>query len=145
MTNITLPPYAESLLVHLRRAECLKRDCIGFPSIDLNSRQLCDQELLPNRAYFPLEGYLSQADYRSVLEHNRLTGGAIWPIPVCLDVDTPRAEKLEPGQRMTLRDEEGFMLAVPHIEEIRQPDKRLEALSVFRTDDPDKHPGVRHS
>ncbi len=136
-------PFAESLLVHFRRAEYLKKECIVFSSIGLNSRQLCDLELLLNRAFYPLEGYLNQGDYQSVLDRMRLANGTVWPVPICLDVEARCAEALEPGQQVGLRDEEGFMLAVLHIEEIWQPDKRREALAVYGTDDPDRHPGVR--
>ena len=44
---------------------------------------------------------------------------------------------------MALRDQEGFLLAVLHVEDIWKPDKRYEALKVLGTDDPEKHPGVR--
>ena len=52
--------YSESLLVHFRRIESLKEAAIGYPSILLNKRQLCDLELLLNRAFYPLQGYLNQ-------------------------------------------------------------------------------------
>jgi sulfate adenylyltransferase len=136
--------YAESLLVHYRRAECLKKDCISFACIDLNNRQLCDLELLLNRAFYPLDGYLNRADYQGVLDHMRLADGTVWPIPVCLDVDASLAQELEPGHQVALRDKEGFMLAVLHVEDIWQPDKRLEAIAVFGTDDPNRHPGVQY-
>jgi len=37
----------------------------------------------------------------------RLADGALWPTPVCLDVDRTRAESLTPGQPVSLTDEEG--------------------------------------
>jgi sulfate adenylyltransferase len=139
-----LPQYAESLLVHFRRAECLKRDCRDFSSIVLNSRQLCDLELLLNRAFYPLDGYMNREDYACVLDRMRLADGTVWPLPICLDVDGACAEALEPGRQVAIRDEEGFMLAVMEVEEKWRADKRAEAISVFGTDDPDRHPGVHH-
>jgi|SaaInlV_200m_DNA_3_1039701.scaffolds.fasta_scaffold155118_1 hypothetical protein len=45
------PDYSESLLVHFRRVESLKEAALDYPSISLNKRQLCDLELLLNRAW----------------------------------------------------------------------------------------------
>ena len=53
--------YSESLLVHFRRIESLRRKALSYPLLDLNNRQLCDLELLLNRAFYPLSGYVSQA------------------------------------------------------------------------------------
>jgi len=135
--------YSESLLVHFRRVESLKSESSEFHSVDLNKRQLCDLELLLNRAFYPLEGYLSRSDYESVLDTMRLQDGTLWPIPVCMDVTEAFAQKLETGAPLAIRDEEGCMLAVMQVEDIWQCDKRREALAVYGTDDPEKHPGVR--
>jgi len=43
--------YSESLLVHFRRVKSLKEAALDYPSISLNKRQLCDLELLLNRAW----------------------------------------------------------------------------------------------
>ncbi len=135
--------YSESLLVHFRRIEDLKSASLEYPSIDLNKRQLCDLELLLNRAFYPLAGYLNQQNYESVLEHMRLSDGTVWPMPICLDVSQKMAQSIEKGMRIALRDEEGFMLAVLTVEDTWQPDKRHEAISVFGMKDPERHPGIR--
>ncbi|WP_457573101.1 bifunctional sulfate adenylyltransferase/adenylylsulfate kinase [Desulfolithobacter sp.] len=135
--------YSETLVVHFRRAEMLRQEAVDLVSLDLNIRQLCDLEQLLNRAYYPLSGYLGRTDYESVLENMRLTDGTVWPIPVCLDVSGEFAEKLQPGQRLALNDQEGFLLALLTIEEIWRPDKEAEALAVYGTDDPVAHPGVK--
>ncbi len=135
--------YSESLLVHFRRIESLKEAALGCTSIHLNKRQLCDLELLLNRAFYPLTGYLGREDYEGVLDEMRLADGTVWPIPICLDVSEEIASNIETGQPVALRDEEGFMLAVLTIKDIWKPDKRREAQCVFGTDEAEKHPGVR--
>jgi sulfate adenylyltransferase len=135
--------YSESLLVHFRRIESLKEAALGYTSVYLNRRQLCDLELLLNRAFYPLTGYLGRKDYESVLDDMRLADGTVWPMPICLDVSKEEASKVEIGQPVALRDEEGFMLAVLTIKDVWEPDKKREAHCVFGTDEPDKHPGVR--
>ena len=135
--------YSDSLLVHFRRVEALRAEALECKSIDLSSRQLCDLELLLNRGLYPLLGYLGQEDYNSVLEKMRLADGTVWPMPICLDVNEKKAAELNAGSRIALNDGEGFLLAILTVEEIWQPDKKKEALSVYGTDDPAAHPGVR--
>ena len=139
----TAHDYSESLLVHFRRIESLKEEALGYPSVNLNKRQLCDLELLLNRAFYPLTGYLSRKDYERVLDEMRLADGTVWPMPVCLDVSEALARGLEVGQPLALRDEEGFMLAVLTVRDIWKPDKKREAVRVFGTEHPEKHIGVR--
>ncbi len=136
--------YSESLLVHFRRTEALKLKALDTPSLDLNPKQICDLELLLNRAFYPLQGFLTKDDYESVLQDMRLADSTIWPMPICLDISEKLADKLSVGENLALNDEEGFLLALLNIEEIWRPDKEKEALSVYGTDDPEKHPSVMH-
>lgn len=134
--------YSESLLVHFRRVEELRAEALDYPSIDLSSRQLCDLELLLNRGLFPLSGYLGKKDYNSVVETMRLEDGTVWPIPICLDVDEQTAEKLNVGTKVALNDGEGFLLAILTVQDVWQPDKKKEAVSIYGTNEQAVHPGV---
>lgn len=135
--------YSESLLVHFRYGESLRQKAQGCIAIDLNQRQLCDLELLMNRAFYPLAGYLDREDYESVLDTMRLCDGTPWPIPICLDVDEKTAASLSAGQTLALNDQEGFLLALLTVGDIWRPDKKQEALKVYGTDDASRHPGVQ--
>ncbi len=64
----------------------------------------------------------------------RLANGMLWPMPITLDVTEEFAKKLTPGSsKVALRDAEGVMLAVLHVEEVWQPDRTAEAKAVFNT------------
>ena len=65
-----------------------------MPSIDLTPRQLCDLELMMNGGFAPLTGFLGEEDYNSVVETMRLTSGALWPIPITLDISDALAQTL---------------------------------------------------
>ncbi len=134
--------YSDTLLVHFRRGEELRNEALSLTSLSLSPRQLCDLELLLNRGYYPLHGYMTEKSYRSVLETMTLPDGSIWPIPVCLDVSLNVAEKIEKNQRIALTDQEGFLLAILTVSDIWQPDKKEEALAVYGTDIASEHPGV---
>lgn len=134
--------YSESLLVHFRRTETLKQKALEITTLDLNRKQICDLELLLNRAFYPLKGFLNKKNYESVLQDMRLEDDTIWPVPLCLDVNEDLADKLSIGDNLALNDEEGFLLALLNINDIWRPDKEKEAIAVYGTSDEEKHPGV---
>jgi sulfate adenylyltransferase len=142
-TPVDRVPLVSELLVDEDSAERLRGESLSFPSLTLTRRQLCDLELLLNGGFHPLQGFMDEATYDAVVASSRLPDGSVWPIPVVLDVGTDLAAKLAVGQKVALRDAEGFMPAVLTVTQIWQPDKTREALAVYGTDDLD-HPGVRY-
>ncbi len=130
-----------TLIANESRIRELKREAIHLPSYDLTSRQIWDNELLLNGAFSPLDGYLGRADYDSVCARMRLTSGAVWPIPLVLDVSEAVAGKLSTGTRVALRHPEGMVLAVLTVSDVFKPDHEAEARAVFGTTD-ETHPGV---
>ncbi|MEJ2157538.1 MAG: bifunctional sulfate adenylyltransferase/adenylylsulfate kinase [Desulfobacteraceae bacterium] len=133
----------KNLVVDSERAAILKELSFNLPDITLGDHHLCDLELLATGAFSPLQGFMVRADYESVIDRMRLQDRTLWPVPICLDVSKTKAGNLEAGQSVALRDPEGFLLAVMHVEDIWQADKPSEAQGVFGTDDK-THPGVQH-
>jgi sulfate adenylyltransferase len=124
-----------------RRAE-LRARSKDFPSWDLMPRQICDLELLLSGGFSPLGGFMSKAEYESVCHNMRLTTGLLWPMPIVLDVSEDFKKSLKQKNReIPLRDQEGVILAVLHVEDVWQPDRKSEAEAVFRTHSA-SHPGV---
>jgi sulfate adenylyltransferase len=120
-----------------------KRAAISLPSWTLTRRQMCDVKLLLNGGFSPLLGFLGKPDYDRVVEEMRLADGTPWPIPVTLDVSGPVVDQVGVGDRLALRDPEGWLVAVLDIRSKWQPDRAQEAEFVFETLDR-AHPGVRH-
>ena len=131
------------LLVDEATAEDLRQASLAFPSLTLSTRQQCDLELLINGGFSPLKGFMDRAAYDAVVAGCRLPDGALWPMPVVLDVDGDFAQKLEPGSKVALRDAEGFMPAVLTVTQVWEADKGQEAEGVYGTRSSD-HPGVRY-
>jgi len=120
----------------------LKAHSREWPSWDLTPRQICDLELLISGGFSPLRGFMTPADYEGVCHNMRLSSGVLWPMPITLDVKEDFAKSLTPGSsKVALRDAEGVMLAVLHVEAVWQPDRKAEAQSVFGTTSA-VHPGV---
>ncbi|WP_443070179.1 bifunctional sulfate adenylyltransferase/adenylylsulfate kinase [Sulfitobacter sp.] len=137
-----LSPIPE-LYVSYDSAQKLKVEAADLVSHDLTPRQICDLELLMNGGFNPLKGFLSQADYEGVVEDMRLADGSLWPIPITLDVSEEFSVKLEIGQDIALRDQEGVILATMTVTDSWVPNKALEAEKVFGADD-DAHPAVNY-
>ena len=102
-----------------------------WPSHDLTPRQICDLELLLNGGFSPLTGFMTSRDHAAVCAGMRLADGTLWPIPITLDVGEPLADTLSAGDALALRDPEGVMLAVLHVEDVWRPDREAEAEAVF--------------
>ncbi|PYK19662.1 MAG: adenylyltransferase [Verrucomicrobia bacterium] len=133
-----------NLIVDEERAAELKTQSRDFPSWDLTARHIRDLELLLNGGFSPLRGFMNKADYEGVCHNMRLTSGLIWSIPITLDVSESFAKDLKQGSsKIALRDAEGVMLAVLHVEDVWQPDRRAEAKAVFNSTSP-VHPGVNY-
>jgi sulfate adenylyltransferase len=133
----------KELYVPRERVPELKRSADTLLSWDLTPRQLCDLELLLSGGFSPLEGFLGRKDYDGVVKEMRLADGTIWPMPITLDVTRELAERLSTGDSLALRDGEGVLIALLHVEEIWEPDKEQEARGVFGTTD-EKHAGVNY-
>jgi len=130
------------LIASAERSAELKAHSREWLSWDLSGRQLCDLELLLSGGFSPLRGFMNRADHEGVCHNMRLSSGVIWPMPITLDVTEEFAKKLQPGSsKVALRDPEGVMVAVLHVEGVWQPDRQAEAKAVFGTTSA-AHPGV---
>jgi sulfate adenylyltransferase len=142
LMQTNLSPIPELFVSH-ESAQKLKVEAGNLPSHDLTPRQICDLELLMNGGFNPLKGFLSEADYTSVVETMRTADGALWPIPITLDVNEKFADTIELGQDIALRDQEGVILATMTITDKWVPNKAREAEMVFGADD-SAHPAVNY-
>jgi sulfate adenylyltransferase len=114
----------------------------SLPQIVLTRREISDLEMIAIGAFSPLEGFLSEADYESVVAHMRLANGLPWTIPVTLAVTASEERHYRPGDDVALVEEGGRPLAVLHLAEKYRPDKKREAEEVYRTTE-EAHPGVK--
>ncbi|MCW2505284.1 MAG: sat cysC [Actinomycetia bacterium] len=131
------------LVVAADRADELRKLALDQPSWVLTPRQLCDLELLGTGAFSPLRGFLGSADHAAVCAGMRLASGELWPVPITFDVPAEFAATVVVGSDLALRDPEGVLRGVLHVDEVYAPDRTAEALAVYGTADP-AHPGVAH-
>lgn len=109
-----IAPYGGTLvnLIDSDKADALRHEALSLPSLDLDWRQQCELEMLMSGAYSPLTGFMSRAQCDRVVAEQQLDDGTFWPIPIPLKTRSKSAAAFKAGERIALRDGEGFMLAV---------------------------------
>lgn len=122
-------------------AAALRREAPSMPSLTLGPRELSDSQLLGQGAFSPLEGFMTSADYRGVVKDMHLANGVVWSVPVTLAATRAQLGSIHEGSRVALRDQAGALVGSMEVAEVYEYDKRLEARSVYRTEE-EAHPGV---
>src|SRR6056297_2055608 len=85
--------------------------------ISLGNRDLVEAENIATGLYSPIEGFMNEEDYKSVVENMRLADGTVWTIPVVLGVTEEKAENIEEGKRIALTDNDDKVYAVMDVED----------------------------
>jgi sulfate adenylyltransferase len=143
-TGETIPAHGGRLIDLLAtgdQATALREKASSLPVVTLDSRSLSDLELLATGGYSPLEGFMTEADYRSTVADMRLAHGLPWPMPITLAVSHEAAVSIKEGDEVALADDAGRVLGVLEVREKFGYDKQAEAANVYRTED-EAHPGV---
>lgn len=104
-----------NLIASPARAETLRQEAVSLPSLELDWQQICELEMLMSGAYSPLDAYMTRSQCEKVAHDQALDDGSYWPVPVMLVSKRPVAA--EAGERIALRDGEGFMLAMLTVSE----------------------------
>jgi sulfate adenylyltransferase len=144
MSDFFIKPYAGrlvDLVIDDDVTRSLTEESGSYAEHVLTEYQLCDLNLLLNGAFSPLTGFMDKKTYESVLHTMRLPSGVMWPVPIVLDVAEEKAQSYQLGEKLALRDKEGFMLAILTITDVWKADKEQEAASVFG-DTNSQHVGV---
>lgn len=114
-------------------------------TIELNERQVCDTEQIMNGGFSPLEGFMTEAQYNSVVEGYRLPEGQLFGLPVTMDTDS---EAIQVGHNVLLTSKEfcpnaDGKIAILQVTSKYIPDRRNEGLKVYGTES-EEHPAVWH-
>ena len=121
--------------------EELLRKAAEFPELVLNRQQLGELENIATGLYSPLEGFLDELNYYSVINEMRLGDGTVWTMPIVLDVSEEEARSLRVGTQVALKGADGKIYGILDLEDKYVPDLISEAEQVYQTTD-DRHPGV---
>ena len=121
-----------------------KVDSTGLFSITITEDLANDVENIADGIFSPLEGFLGQQDFESVVSRGRLSNDLAWTIPIVLDVDEETASKMKEAKDVLLKNPDGIGVAVLHVDETFSFDKEKTAQGVYGTTD-SSHPGVAYT
>ena len=116
-------------------------DPSGLFSVDISPDLANDVENIADGIFSPLEGFLNQQDFESVVSKGRLANGIAWTMPTVLDVDDDTGKKMKEAGNVLLKNPEGTGIAILHVEDVYSYDKQATVNGVYGTND-ESHPGV---
>jgi sulfate adenylyltransferase len=119
-------------------------DPTGLFSITISEDLANDVENIADGIFSPLEGFLGQQDFESVISRGRLANDLAWTIPIVLDVDEETGNKMKDAGDVLLQNPDGIGVAVLHVDEVFTFDKEKAAKGVYGTNDT-SHPGVAYT
>jgi sulfate adenylyltransferase len=143
MTDGLIAPHGGTLINRIAsgaEAQALADKAKSLPKVTLGMRPLSDVEMIAVGAFSPLTGFMTEADYKGVLQNMHLANGLPWSLPVTLSVSKEEGKSFE-GRQVALADEAGNALAVMDVEQAYEYDKKEEARLAYRTEE-EAHPGV---
>lgn len=93
--------------------------------------------------YSPLTGFMSGAEYRSVIRIGKLPDGQDWKVPVLLHADALTARDVREGMLVALTDQAGSRIGAIDVRDIFEIDQDEYCRLVMGTNETE-HPGVRN-
>ncbi len=112
----------------------------GMHVVEVSSDLRSDIENIADGIFSPLEGFVGQDDFESIVKTGRLKNGLAWTVPIVLDLDEQAAQDARQAGEVALAVA-GEKFAFLKIEEAYTFDRLASAKAVYGTDDP-SHPGV---
>lgn len=117
-----------------------RKNTDGLFSIEVTIDLRNDIENIADGTFSPLEGFMGQDDFESVVKSGHLKNGLAWTIPIILDVNERTAAEIKDAGEIILKNN-GDYFAVLNVEEIYSFDKIGVSRAVYQTNDV-RHPGV---
>lgn len=116
-----------------------------LPFIMVDLEAVITLEMIATGVLSPNEGFMNEADYKSVLIEGRLSNGLVWPVPLSFAPVGERnkhvIQSLSVGDEVALVDESKEPVAILKLEDIFDYDRKFRAQQLFGTTDR-SHPGV---
>ncbi|MFL6309210.1 MAG: sulfate adenylyltransferase [Nitrososphaera sp.] len=139
MTSSIPSPHGNKLVNRIVVSD--KKNLDGMYTLQVTNELRNDIENIADGIFSPLEGFVGENDFHSIVKTGRLSNGLAWTVPIVLDVDQQQAGKIKDAGQVALTSMNNEKFAILHVEEIYQFDKLACAKAIYQTDDI-KHPGV---
>ena len=124
-----------------------RKNMDGMYTLQVSNELRNDVENIADGIFSPLEGFVGEQDFKSIVNTGRLSNGIAWTVPIILDIDEQEARKMKDAGQVALASDNNDennnneKFAILHVEEVYPFDKTTCARSIYQTDDIN-HPGV---
>ena len=110
--------------------------------IIINEETLMDLEQIGTGAFSPIEGFMDQKDFDSVVDNMRLSNGLVWTIPIVLSIDEELKNKVKINEEVALmfNDE---IYGIINVSDIYSIYKEERVKKIYGTSSIE-HPGVKN-
>lgn len=145
MNKTLIEPHGGKLVdcyLNAKESEVALERAHSLPHLILSDRNLADLECIVTGVYSPLDGFVSEQDYHTIVKDMRLSSGLAWSIPVTLQIPELIADNYKLDSEIALAHPNGEILAVMIITSKFNPDQDFEAEKIYLTTE-DAHPGVQ--
>ncbi|WP_347242459.1 sulfate adenylyltransferase [Nostoc sp. FACHB-888] len=145
MNKTLIEPHGGKLVdcyLYGKEGEIALENAHSLPRLILSERNLADLECIVTGVYSPLDGFVGEREYHTIVKDMRLSSGLAWSIPVTLQIPESIADNYKLDNEIALSHSNGEILAVMIITSKFKPDQDLEAEKIYLTSE-DSHPGVQ--
>ena len=136
-----IEPHGGKLVNRMCKRVLAEKTVQEMEILNVSKETVMDAEQISIGAFSPLEGFLCEDDFNSVVDTMRLSEGTIWTVPIIIQIDKMDAKRLENVPKILLVDDTGLKIAILHNESIFMMNKQKVLIKLFGTDNP-RHPGV---
>lgn len=139
-TSFLIEPHG-GVLVQRIASDAERNAYASFPKIVISDADCFDCEQIATGGFSPLTGFMGREALETMLHTNRLSSGAVWTLPIILQVSDTDAQRCGVGDRVVLTDASGFACAFLDVRERFTIDLDAIAHLWFGTTSCE-HPGV---
>ena len=141
MTDSIPSPHGNKLIDRFVVSD--KKNMQDMYTLHVSNELRNDIENIADGIFSPLEGFVGDDDFQSIVKRGRLSNGLAWTVPIILDADEQEARNIKDTGEIAIAaaDNGNEKFAILHVEEVYPFDKIACAKSIYQTDDT-KHPGV---
>jgi sulfate adenylyltransferase len=160
MSKLVPPHGGKGLVIRLLEGaakEAELKKAAGLKKVEITAQEKGDLIMIGIGGFSPLDGFMTKADWKSVVEKMMLADGTFWPVPVMLAVTPEDGAAIKAGDEICL-ERKGEVFATMKVTEkfeLTEADKKWESEVVYKgagddsADDKfwkvalDDHPGVK--
>ncbi|MBU4267732.1 MAG: sulfate adenylyltransferase [Acidobacteria bacterium] len=112
-----------------------------FFNLEIDEEKAIEVQNIASGVFSPLQGFMTQDDFREVVQRNRLASGHAWTLPIVLSVGKESTKQFAKNDTIILKTREGAIASM-QVEDIYTWNFEEYAKNVYGTTD-EKHPGVQ--